>query len=168
LVGTTAVSLLQSESQAAAPLVAPLGAYAHALQARRDRADGSGNLYVTEPEPGGWLVIDAFGRVAFVQTGLAGRSGWPWTPADACLAEEKTASVACSIPSGTCFTTGQRRRRIRLPNHIVRSIRFRGRQCLRDRTAWPTKSKHTRTRLAFRFGSYGTNTSQFDFPTGSF
>jgi hypothetical protein len=146
-----------------------LGADSQVLQApARLATDALGNLYVCEPQAGRVVVFDAFGRVAFVKSGLAGPLGLAVAgDGRIYLAEEKTGSVSIFDGQWNLLSKlGSGDGEFALPNFIALHPGPGGtRVYVTDSAAHEVKA-YLNGVLALRFGSQGTNTSQFEFPTG--
>jgi sugar lactone lactonase YvrE len=163
--------LLRYQSIAATPVVAPLGAYSEALQApARVATDATGNVYVTDSQAGQVVVYDAFGRVSATLTGFSSPLG---IAVDAngriYVAEESLGSVSVyDAQWNPLYKLGAGDQEFSLPNYIATTTGVDGTSVYVSDSSTHQVKVYRDGVLAFRFGAPGTNTAEFNFPTGLF
>lgn len=156
--------------RASTPAIAPLGAYSEGLQApARVATDSAGNVYATDPQAGQVVVYDAFGRVSSVQAGFSSPLG---IAVDArgriYIAEETPGSVSVYDSQwNPLYKLGSGDQEFMLPNYIATDATAGATVYVSDSSAHQVKVYRDGV-FAFRFGSPGANSAQFDFPTGLF
>jgi DNA-binding beta-propeller fold protein YncE len=154
--------------QAAAPVVAPLGALSQSLRGpARAAADASGNLYVTDPAAGCVVVFNAFGQQVAVHGGFAG----PLAIAIAgdgriYLSEEKTGSVSVfDAQWNLLYQLGAGAGEFRLPSHLAVDPASPQLVYVSDSSANLIRVYNGATPIG-QFGGTGMGNGQFDFPAG--
>lgn len=157
---------LSAAAQTIAPVAVPLGAYAQPLQApARIATDAAGTIYVTDPQAGQVVVLDAIGRAVATRAGFASPLG---IAVDAggriYLGEEQTGSVSVFDAGwNLLYKLGGGDGEFQLPNHIALD---------RSNTVFVSDSKanaikvYAGATLVNQFGTAGTANGQFDFPAG--
>jgi len=127
-----------------------------------------GNILISEPGQGRVDVVDAFGRVTEVHGGL----GSPLALAvDAAgrvyISDQKQGSVSVyDAQWNLVYKLGQGDREFGLPGDLALGS-LNGTQIIYVCDSRTNQVKaYQEGRLAFSFGSYGTNAAQFDFPCG--
>ncbi len=150
------------------PSVTYLGAHQQPAAPARVATDSTGHLYVSQSAAGKVSVLDAFGRLISVKTGLGRPLGLAVdSQGRIFLAEEQNGSVAAfDLHWNLLFRLGNGQGEFAMPNYIALAPGSGSNLVYVSDSAAHQIKAYQEGSLVLRFGAYGTGPGQFDFPVG--